>query len=233
MPCHHVVCLIATYRTVCCLNHTVALCFLRLQWCLRYVLIYLTICIIVTADCHLTGAIVFIFPNTAAQAAIASILAVASLAVTLHYRPYVDTVDTTNYIAGCVVIFLSMFLSLLLEVHANGLSSSEHQGSTHLLSALLVLMNVLIVVVAFLQMAVAFRRSVFAVRGTRTPKDSDCDTAVSGYSNVTLVSNNSTLTSHNNSDNSNCKDVHSNSSSPQQQAMRQSDLSSNGNAISA
>jgi uncharacterized membrane protein YcgQ (UPF0703/DUF1980 family) len=184
---------------------------------------------------------VFIFPNTAAQAAIASILAVTSLAVTLHYRPYVDTVDRTNYIAGCLVIFLSMFLSLLLEVHANGLSSSEHQGSTHLLSALLILMNVLIVVVAFLQMAVAFRRSVFAVRGTRTPKHSDSDTAVSGSSTATLVSNTSTLTAHNNSDKSTFEDVHSNSSSPQQRAMRQSDLSStyaytasnNGNAISA
>jgi hypothetical protein len=177
---------------------------------------------------------VFIFPNTAAQAAIASILAVTSLAVTLHYRPYVDTVDRTNYITGCVVIFLSMFLSLLLEVHANGLSSSENQDSTHLLSALLILMNVLIVVVAFLQMAVTFRRSVLAVRGSRTRKGSDCcDTAVSGHSTATLVSNTSTLTAHTNSD--------SNSSSPQQRAMRQRDISStysytasnSGNALSA
>jgi uncharacterized membrane protein YcgQ (UPF0703/DUF1980 family) len=203
-----------------------------MQLCIRNVLIYSTICT-VTADYHSTGAIVFIFPNTAAQAAIASILAVTSLAVTLHYRPYVDTVDRTNYIAGCVVIFLSMFLSLLLEVHANGISSSEHQDSTHLLSVLLILMNVLIVVVAFLQMAVAFRRSVFAVRGSRTPKSSDCDTAVSGHSTATLVSNTSTLTAHNNSD--------SNSSSPQQRAMRQRDISStysytasnSGNALSA
>eukprot|EP00752_Nemacystus_decipiens_P008150 g7289.t1 len=92
----------------------------------------------------LTGALVFIAPNTATQAAVACMLAFASLLGFELLRPHLDTVDSWLYRLGCVVIFLSNFLALLIKADAAGDRNCE------VLGGILVAVNVLLfVAVAF------------------------------------------------------------------------------------
>jgi hypothetical protein len=58
---------------------------------------------------------VFIFPGTAAQAAVACVLAVMSLVAVAKLDPLADSTDAMLYMTGCVIIFLSMFMSLLIR----------------------------------------------------------------------------------------------------------------------
>eukprot|EP00752_Nemacystus_decipiens_P008148 g7287.t1 len=68
----------------------------------------------------LTGALIFIAPHTAAQAAMACIFAFASLLGFELLRPHLDAADSWLYRLGCVVIFLSNFVALLIKVDAAG-----------------------------------------------------------------------------------------------------------------
>jgi hypothetical protein len=58
---------------------------------------------------------VFIFPGTAAQAAVACMLAVVSMVVEAKLDPLLDSADAMLYMTGCIIIFLSMFMSLLIR----------------------------------------------------------------------------------------------------------------------
>jgi hypothetical protein len=64
----------------------------------------------------LTGIVVFIYPNSAAQPAITCIMAFISLAATLGFAPHSDTMGSNVYITGAVIILLSIHLTLLLKV---------------------------------------------------------------------------------------------------------------------
>jgi hypothetical protein len=63
----------------------------------------------------LTGFVVFIFPGTAAQAAVACMLAAVSMVVEAKFNPLLESTDAMLYMTGCVIIFLSMFMSLLIR----------------------------------------------------------------------------------------------------------------------
>jgi hypothetical protein len=106
----------------------------------------------------LTGAIVFIYPNTATQAAVACVLSVLSLGVVLRFRPHCDTVSEHLYVTGSAIIFLSIFLALLIKANVNE-ADTRSQG---IYSAVLVVMNIALLAVAVLQIALAGRRSVLA-----------------------------------------------------------------------
>jgi hypothetical protein len=58
---------------------------------------------------------VFIFPGTAAQAAVACVLALMSLVAVAKLDPLADATDAMLYMTGCIIIFLSMFMSLLIR----------------------------------------------------------------------------------------------------------------------
>jgi predicted outer membrane repeat protein len=73
----------------------------------------------------LTGMIVFIAPGTAAQAAVACILALFSIVAVLYFRPHKDQLDAHIYLAGTLIIFFSMFLSLAIKVN---LSTETHSS---------------------------------------------------------------------------------------------------------
>jgi hypothetical protein len=66
----------------------------------------------------LTGFVVFIFPGTAAQAAVACMLAVLSMVVEAKFNPLLESTDAMLYMTGCIIIFLSMFMSLLIRGEA-------------------------------------------------------------------------------------------------------------------
>jgi hypothetical protein len=63
----------------------------------------------------LTGFVVFIFPGTAAQAAVACMLAAVSMVVEAKFSPLLESTDAMLYMTGCIIIFLSMFMSLLIR----------------------------------------------------------------------------------------------------------------------
>lgn len=64
----------------------------------------------------LTGAVVFIFPDSAAQIAITLIVAFTFAMASEVLDPYVSTWDTWMSRMGHVVVFLSMYVALLLKV---------------------------------------------------------------------------------------------------------------------
>ncbi|CAM9945751.1 unnamed protein product, partial [Laminaria digitata] len=66
----------------------------------------------------LTGLLIFISPHTSTQAAMACLFAFASLLGFELMRPHIDPADSWLYRLGCVIIFLSNFLALLIKVDA-------------------------------------------------------------------------------------------------------------------
>jgi hypothetical protein len=105
-------------------------------------------------------AVVFIYPNTTTQAAVACLLAGITLAVALRFRPHCDTVSEHVYITGSTLIVLTMFLALLIKAGVN----EADTRSQDVYSVLLVLMNVAIIAVALLQVVLAGRTTLFAGR---------------------------------------------------------------------
>jgi hypothetical protein len=106
----------------------------------------------------LTGTMVFIFPSQTAQPAIASLLAVAAIVLVLWYTPHADIMDTRIYIFGAIIVFLSMFMSLLVKVQ-DGITT--FRGS-QTYSATLVGMNILMVIAAIAQLTYVAKRAWIA-----------------------------------------------------------------------
>lgn len=64
----------------------------------------------------MTGCLVFIWPNSPGQAAVACILAVVSVGVFAVIRPYSDRRDNRAYTLGVLIIFLTVFMGLVIKV---------------------------------------------------------------------------------------------------------------------
>jgi hypothetical protein len=103
----------------------------------------------------LTGAIVFIAPGTSAQAAIACVLAVISMAVALYCHPHADRLDANIYTTGAMIVFLSMFLSLAIN---SDISTEDHQ-SQKAFAIVLVILNIALLSAAFVQIVFVGRRA--------------------------------------------------------------------------
>jgi hypothetical protein len=103
----------------------------------------------------LTGFVVFIFPNSSAQAAVACLLAAISLVIVVHYKPHADPIDTGIYVSGSIIIFLSMFLSLLVKVNI----SQDDTESQHVFAVLLILMNIGMILATIAQVTLVGRRT--------------------------------------------------------------------------
>ena len=68
----------------------------------------------------LTGVVVFIYPNTAAQIAVTLILAFTFAMISEGLNPYVSIWDTWISRVGHIVVFVSMYIALLLKVDVSG-----------------------------------------------------------------------------------------------------------------
>jgi hypothetical protein len=106
----------------------------------------------------LTGAVVFIAPGTSAQAAVACVLAVVSLATGLYCRPHAEKLDGAIYTIAALVVFLSMFLSLAMKANI----SKETSDSQHAFAVVLVLLNVGMIVAALVQIVLVGCRAYLA-----------------------------------------------------------------------
>jgi hypothetical protein len=93
----------------------------------------------------LTGMLVFIMPGTAGQNATACVLAFATLLVYGLMHPHSDKTDSISYTLGAAVIFVTMFIALLMQ------SEYTDAQSEHVISVLLIVLNVVVVVLALAQ----------------------------------------------------------------------------------
>jgi hypothetical protein len=86
----------------------------------------------------LAGFLVFILPGSPGQAAVSCVFAILSMVAFGYYRPFLSALDTRNYWLGCVILFLSMFVALLLKVRYGGVGEST---SKPVLSIALILLT--------------------------------------------------------------------------------------------
>jgi hypothetical protein len=98
----------------------------------------------------LAGFVVFIFPDSAAQAAVASIFAACCLLVAVHFKPHADVADSGIYFIGGTIIFFSMFLSLMTKVNI----TQDESQSQDVFAVLLIILNVGMVLAAVAQVAI-------------------------------------------------------------------------------
>jgi hypothetical protein len=112
----------------------------------------------------LTGTMVFVYPGETAQPAIACLIAFVGIVCVLWYQPHDDHVDTQIYILGCIIVFLSMFLSLLVKVQAG--VDQQFEGS-QAYSALLISLSILMVVAAVCQLLTVARRTATAYKNNK------------------------------------------------------------------
>ena len=76
----------------------------------------------------LTGAVVFIYPNTASQIAVTFVIAVVFLFVSEAMAPYNSIWDAWTSRIGHGVVFASMYLAFLLKVDVSGEKSSSQKA---------------------------------------------------------------------------------------------------------
>jgi hypothetical protein len=96
----------------------------------------------------LTGFLVFILPGTAGQAAVSCLLAIASMVVFGMARPLTDRTDVVSYWAGCLTLFISMFVALLIK---GGFTDATGQ-TQQIVSAVLIALNASLVLAALRQL---------------------------------------------------------------------------------
>jgi hypothetical protein len=96
----------------------------------------------------LTGFLVFILPGTAGQAAVSCLLAIASMVVFGMARPLTDRTDVISYWAGCLTLFISMFVALLIK---GGFTDATGQ-TQQIVSAVLIALNASLVLAALRQL---------------------------------------------------------------------------------
>ena len=107
----------------------------------------------------LTGALVFIYPNTAAQIAVALMMTLFFIFVSEALAPYTSKWDTWCSRTGHAIVFTSMFLALLLKVDVSGeRASSQRVFEWVLIGAHSCL--ILVVVVEAIAMIVACKQEV-------------------------------------------------------------------------
>jgi hypothetical protein len=114
----------------------------------------------------LTGTMVFIFPNSTAQPAIACLLAASAVVLVLWWNPHADSMDARIYVLGSIIVFLSVFLSLLVKVQDDAAAAVAVFRGAHTYSATLIVLNILMVVAAIAQLVLVGGRARLTKRPT-------------------------------------------------------------------
>lgn len=100
----------------------------------------------------LTGIIVFIYPNSAAQLSVTLLLAVFFWALSENRAPYNDKWETWISRTGHAVVVLSMFMALSLKVDV----SDESHNSQQMFAYVLVVLHVGLIIAVVLEGLVTF-----------------------------------------------------------------------------
>jgi hypothetical protein len=80
-----------------------------------------------------------------------------------HFKPLAVAIDSKNYLLGCIILFLSMFVALLLKVDYIG---SDNYQSQKAISVVLILLNIWLFLSALFLVALtatAIRSSTAAI----------------------------------------------------------------------
>lgn len=96
----------------------------------------------------LTGVVVFIFPNSAAQIAVSLLMAFAFLVLSEVLAPFASAWDCWVARSGHILVFLTMYVALLLKVDV----SDEREDSQRLFAVVLVVMNLVLFLAAVAEM---------------------------------------------------------------------------------
>ncbi|CAM9458195.1 unnamed protein product [Ectocarpus sp. 8 AP-2014] len=91
----------------------------------------------------LTGVVVFIYPNTAAQVAVTLVIAFSFVVVAERLSPYVSKWDASISLIGHIIVFTSMYTALLSKVDV----SDEQSASQEVFASILVAAHACMVVV--------------------------------------------------------------------------------------
>lgn len=113
----------------------------------------------------LTGVVVFIYPNTAAQVAVTLMIAFWFVAMSLYLAPYVSKWDAHLSLAGHVIVFTSMYTALLSRVDV----SDERDLSQEVFAGVLVAAHACLVVAVVAETTVM----VCSMRGPGSPQQQD------------------------------------------------------------
>ena len=113
----------------------------------------------------LTGAVVFIYPNTAAQIAVTLIMSFVFTIISEGLAPYDSRWDCWINRTGHVIVFMSMYIALLLKVDV----SSERASSQRLLASILVAAHACMVLAVVVE-AVAMACSVTKPQSRDEPR---------------------------------------------------------------
>ena len=100
----------------------------------------------------LTGVVVFIYPNTAAQVAVTLMIAFLFVVLSLYLAPYVCKWDANISLAGHVIVFTSMYTALLSKVDV----SDERDVNQEVFAGVLVAAHACMVFAVVLETGVIF-----------------------------------------------------------------------------
>ena len=100
----------------------------------------------------LTGVVVFIFPNTAAQVAVTLMIAFLFVVLSVLLSPYVSKWDASLSLTGHVVVFSSMYTALLSKVDV----SDERAQSQEVFATILVACHACMVVAVIVETVIIF-----------------------------------------------------------------------------
>ncbi|CAN0240311.1 unnamed protein product [Pylaiella littoralis] len=103
--------------------------------------------------CLLTGALVFVLPNTAGQAAGACVFGFVSLLAFELLRPHLSHTDAWMYRVGCIVIFFSNFLALMAKADV----SDEEAQSQEVFGIVLIAVHASMVIAVIAQVYVSMQ----------------------------------------------------------------------------
>lgn len=95
----------------------------------------------------LTGVVVFIYPNTAAQVAVTLVIAFAFAILSESLAPYVSKLDARVSLTGHIIVFISMYVALLSKVDV----SNERAASQEVFAVILVASHAFLVVVVVVE----------------------------------------------------------------------------------
>ena len=112
----------------------------------------------------LTGVVVFIYPNTAAQVSVTLVIAFAFVVMSQSFAPFASKWDARISLTGHVVVFLSMYLALLSKVDVSG----ERADSQKVFAGVLIAAHACMVIAVVVEAVVMFssvRGSGVRVRG--------------------------------------------------------------------
>ncbi|CAM9095530.1 unnamed protein product, partial [Laminaria digitata] len=87
----------------------------------------------------LTGLLVFLVPDTPGQVAFSCVFAFVSLLAFELQRPHIDALEVQLYRTGCLVIFFTNFLALMIKAEV----ADENSAGSALYAVVLILVNIM------------------------------------------------------------------------------------------